>query len=398
MDSDKHMMIPFNEALARVLSIHMKAPEEKTTLRTALNRVLAEDVISDIDMPPFHKSAMDGYACRREDLSMELTVIGEIAAGGIPAGPIGRGQCMKIMTGAMVPEGADFVLIKEDVQFISQGVVKAPITSNNSNICYAGEDCRRGDLLITKGTQIKPQHVAVMAATGYDMPKVYCRPSVLVISTGNELVEADKNPTPAQIRNSNGPQIIAQIGSMGINADYAGIIKDDLEQLRTVLLQSFEKYQLVLISGGVSVGDYDYIPQVLNELGVEVLFHGMKARPGKHILFGRKGDHFIFGLPGNPVSSFVQFELLVRPFLWLLEGCTVSDPKIFLPLASNYKRKKTGTLLFVPVHINVHGTVQPLEYHGSAHIHAYLGANGIMEIDENTQELNTGERVYVRPL
>ncbi|MFN8208244.1 MAG: gephyrin-like molybdotransferase Glp [Bacteroidales bacterium] len=391
-------MIPFNEALSRVLSIRMEVPTEKVSLREVSGRVLAEDVISDLDMPPFNKSAMDGYACRREDLTLDLAVTGEIAAGGIPPGSIGEGECMKIMTGAMIPAGADYVLVKEEAQQVTPGVVKAVNPSKSSNICLIGEDCRKGDLLISHGTLIKAQHVAVMAAAGYSMIEVFRRPTVLVISTGNELVEADKIPSQVQIRNSNGPQVLSQLSFMGISADYAGIIRDNAQQLYVHLRNAFEKYQLVLVSGGVSVGDYDFIPQVLTDMGVDILFHGMKARPGKHMLFGRKGDHFIFGLPGNPVSSFVQFELLVRPFIGLLEGREPADQRISLPLASDYTRKKTGTKFFIPAYINPQGSVEPLEYHGSAHIHAYLGANAMMEIEEDRQEIKSGERVYVRPI
>jgi molybdopterin molybdotransferase len=239
--------------------------------------------------------------------------------------------------------------------------------------------------------------MAIMAAAGYIRPKVFSLPKVAVLSTGNELVEPDKKPGSGKIRNSNGIQLTAQTLHYGIQADYLGIIPDNKEKLAEVLESTLKKYQVILISGGVSVGDYDFVPSVLQQQGVDILIHGMNVKPGKHLLFGRRDNHFVLGLPGNPVSSFVLFEMLVKPLLNCLMGSTEEFRWLSVPLAHEYNRKKDDTLFFIPVSLP-HGTALPLEYHGSAHINAYSGANGIMEVPVGVLSIKEGELVHVRPI
>jgi molybdopterin molybdotransferase len=364
----------------------------------ALNRVLAEDVFADMDMPPFNKSAMDGYACRHRDLGRELKIIEEIPAGSVPNKIIGENQCARIMTGAMVPEGADFVLMKEFAEKSGPDTIRCTKPSQHSNICYRAEDLREGDRILSKGTLLNPSHIAVLATFGIYWPLVFSIPAVAVISTGNELVEPDQVPREQQIRNSNGPQLMAQLEKMGISADYLGIVNDCEQDVYDSLHYALGKYDVILISGGVSVGDYDYVPAVLEKLGAVIQLHGLNVKPGKHLLFATLKGKAVFGLPGNPVSSFVQFELLVRQFLLKKMGCEKNSTELNVPMAVNYYRQKAENLLFVPVSFTDDGMVQPVEYHGSAHIHAYTMADGILEIPVGKNELMKGEFVHVRPL
>jgi molybdopterin molybdotransferase len=391
-------MIAFYEALAIALNEISSMKVEKLPLHGVLGRILAQDICSDIDMPPFDKSAMDGYACRRKDLANPLSLVGEIPAGASPSRAIGKNECMKIMTGAMLPPNADYVMMKEDAIETPEGKISCTREGSNSNICYLGEDCHVNDLLLKKGQKLKPQHVAVLATAGISQVPVFEIPGVIVLSTGNELVEPMVKPGFSQIRNSNGPQLVAQLAAMNIPAEYAGIVPDNYARLKEILSYAISNFKLILISGGVSVGDYDFVPGVLKDLGMETLFHGMRAKPGKHLLFGRKGQSYIFGMPGNPVSSFVQFEILVKPFLLHQMGCVEPVKKMQMPLGIDYNRKKTDTIFFIPVRISEAGTVGPIEYHGSAHIQSYTQAEGILEIPEGTGELNEGAMVYVRPL
>lgn len=391
-------MIPFYDALEIVKSSGFTNGTEHVDLLNSFQRVLAEDVFSDISMPPFNKSAMDGYACRKSDLKNHLNVIEEIAAGTIPIKTIGENQCARIMTGAMVPLGADIVIMKEDIGEIASDIVLCLNETAKSNICYTAEDVRVGDLVLAKRELITPSHIAIMASVGCINPLVYKVPSVAIISTGSELVEPNEVPSISKIRNSNSYQIVTQAMKLGLNPDYLGITSDDEESLRKVLALSLEKYDVTIISGGVSVGDFDFVPKILNHLNVKILVHGMEVRPGKHLLFGKRENRFIFGLPGNPVSSFVQFEVLVKPFINSLMGNTREDHFLYLPLDEEYKCKKGEQLVFVPVSLTKQGTVLPLEYHGSAHIHAYVKATGIMEIPKNISIINKGEIVCVRPL
>jgi molybdopterin molybdotransferase len=390
-------MISFEEALQVIALSKIAVTVEEVPLIRALNRVLADDLLSDVDMPPYDKSAMDGFACRKEDLGKELLIVEEIPAGRVPVKSITPGQCARIMTGAMVPRGADYVLMKEHAAILTFDSIKCSRLSENSNICYQGEDVKSGDRLLSAGTRLLPAHLAIMAAAGCIRPKVFALPKIAVISTGNELVEPDKKPDSGKIRNSNGIQLTAQALQFGLPADYLGIIPDNREKLTETMTSTLKKYEVILISGGVSVGDYDFVPSVLQQLDVEILIHGMNVKPGKHLLFGKRESHFVLGLPGNPVSSFVLFEMLVKPLLNSLMGNTEKPLWLSVPLAHRYSRKKDDTLFFIPVSLS-HGTAEPLEYHGSAHINAYCGANGIMAVPSGVKSIEEGDLVHVRPI
>jgi len=394
----ENKMMPFSEALETIKRFARTPGTEQVDLLYALSRTLAEDVFSDISMPPFNKSAMDGFACRKSDLKNQLQVIEEIPAGTIPAKTIGENQCARIMTGAMVPEGADFVIMKEDIEEIASDFVRCTRETNKTNICYTGEDVKSGDLVLNKGDVISPAHIAILASVGCTKPLVYKLPSVAIISTGDELVEPDEKPGISKIRNSNSYQLMAQNQQLGITPDYLGIVTDDENSVKNILTLALERYDVTIISGGVSVGDFDFVPKILNELKVNIRVHGMDVRPGKHLLFGERANHYVFGMPGNPVSSFVQFEVLVKPFLNALMGKAADEPFLHLPIEEDYLRKKGDQLVFVPVSLTRQGKALPLEYHGSAHIHAYSFAQGIMEIPKGISFIKKGETVCVRPL
>ena len=398
MANQPKILIPFEEALNLVLDTVKPVTTVKVNLQDSLHRILAEDVYADRDMPPFHKSAMDGYACRKEDLAHELTIIEELPAGSVPQKTIKRNQCSKIMTGAMVPEGADCVVMKEHVTITGPNTIRCSELSVQSNICYRGEDLKKGELILEKGTLLKAPQIAILASVGIAHPLVAKQPSVAVFSTGSELVEPDELPQQQQIRNSNSYQLVAQLASMGISASYSGIVKDEVEEVHEKLVAALRQFDVVLVSGGVSVGDYDYVPEILHRLGAQILFHGLNVKPGKHLLFAQTGNKFVIGLPGNPVSSFVQFELLVKPFLLEMMGSKRKKILFKMPIATDYFRKKADNMLFVPVSFSEEGTIQLLEYHGSAHIHAYTGADGILTIPVGIHEIKKGEIVYVRPL
>ncbi len=391
-------MISFDEGLKKILEFAIPQGTERANLSHALNRTLAEDVFSDISMPPFNKSAMDGYACRKSDIKNALQVIEEIQAGSIPIKIIGENQCARIMTGAMVPEGADWVIMKEHIEEVGPNQVLCVRESLSSNICYLGEDVKAGDMVIRKGDVISPAHIAILASVGCVNPLVCNLPTVAIFSTGDELVEPGEIPGMSKIRNSNSYQLMAQAQQMGISPEYLGIVPDHEILLKEVLKSALEKYDVILISGGVSVGDFDFVPKILKQLDVNIRVHGMDVKPGKHLLFGEQGGHFVFGLPGNPVSSFVQFEVLVKPFVRAMMGKTTDDTFLYLPLEVDYIRKKNDQLFFVPVTLTANGTVVPMEYHGSAHIHAYTMAHGIMEIPQGVLTISKGDIACVRPL
>ncbi|MCF8368858.1 MAG: molybdopterin molybdotransferase MoeA [Bacteroidales bacterium] len=391
-------MIKFEEALKLVNSVNFSLATVRVDINQSLGHVLAEDVFSDIQMPPFNKSAVDGYACRNSDLKNTLEVIEVIPAGVSPTKSVGPNQCSKIMTGAPVPIGADSVIMVEDVEEISEKKIRYLKDDVKDNICYIGEDLKEGEKVLEKGTPIQPQHIAVMATAGAVSPLVYKKVRVAVISTGDELVEPHFKPASSQIRNSNAYQLVAQVNKIGAIPEYIGIAKDTEESTREMLLKAFENNDVVLLTGGVSMGDYDYVPQVLNEMGIKLQFKSIAVQPGRPTVFGIKNNQFIFGLPGNPVSSFVQFELLVKPLIYRLSGYAFKPPKIGLPMGVDYRRKKSGRLSWLPVEINAKGEVIPLEYHGSAHINALVNARGLIAIPVGETELKKGTIVDVRQI
>lgn len=391
-------MIQFEEALHIVLQVERDLSTETVDFTDSLHRVLAQDVNSDIQMPPFNKSAVDGYACRKSDLANALFVVETIPAGKAPQKIIEAGQCAKIMTGAPVPEGADAVIMVEDVEALEKGFIRYKKERVKDNICYIGEDIQAGERVLQKHTLIQPQHIAVLATAGCVKPLVFRKVRVGVISTGDELVEPAVVPGISQIRNSNAYQLLAQVTKMGAQPDYIGIALDSEDSTREKIKQAFERNNVVLLSGGVSMGDYDYVPQILDELGVDLKFKSIAVQPGRPTVFGTLDRKLIFGLPGNPVSSFVQFELLVKPLVYHLMGSAHKPAVIRLPMAQSYERKRSGRLSWMPVMITPEGEVNPLEYHGSAHINALTLAEGLIAIPIGKTVLKKGELVDVRQI
>jgi len=391
-------MIQFEEALEIVLGSQVSPRQEQVGLMGSMHRVLAEEVRSDMDMPPFNKSAVDGYACRRSDLAETLRVIEVVPAGKAPEKEIGPGECTKIMTGAPMPEGADAVIMVEDTETLEDGSIRYAKDTVKNNICFLGEDIRANEVVIASNTLVKPQHIAVMAAMGHVNPLVYEKVRVGVISTGDELVEPEVKPGLAQIRNSNAYQLLAQAERMGALARYEGIALDTLESTREKIMQGLENNDVLLLTGGVSMGDYDHVPAIFKELGVEIGFKSIAVQPGRPTVFGKSGDKFIFGLPGNPVSSFVQFELLVKPLIFKMTGLDYRPISLRLPMANEYTRKRSARMSWVPVIINEDGRIAPLEYHGSAHINALTLADGLIPVPIGKTILEKGELVDVRQI
>lgn len=391
-------MITLNQALEIAQSFAQPIGKERVNLFQSNSRILAEDVFADSDMPPFNKSAMDGYACRRDDLGLALKVVEIIPAGYEPQRVIEEGECSKIMTGAKVPNGADTVFMVEYSELIEEKLVRFTGNKTNPNICLQGEDILKGELVLASGTILKPQHIAILASVGCSEPLVYRLPSVGIISTGSELVNPEEKPQSSQIRNSNGPQLYAQASSYGFPVNYYGIVPDDVEQTRDIISLSVIENDVTILSGGVSMGDFDFVPQIIQELGFAIQFNRINIKPGQHTTFAIHANKYIIGLPGNPVSSFIQFEVFVLPFLRMLMNFSQSELKLTLPMASDFFRKKSDREECLPVQLTPGNEVKLIEYHGSAHIHAYHQAFGYISVSAGQTEIKKGELVYVRPL
>jgi len=390
-------MISFDEAIA-ITGNHIRHTGlEYIPFMESPGRVLAEDITSDIDMPPFNKTAVDGYACRKADLGHELR-INEVIPAGVPASKrVEEGECVKIMTGAAIPEGSDWVFMVEDAEE-KNGKVRFTGKAGKDNIAKHGEDIRRGDTVLKAGSPVRPQDIAVMATVGAVEVGVRKRPLVAVISTGSELVEPHEKPGASQIRNSNAYQLAAQVVRAGAEAVYYGIAPDNKDETYRLVTKAIDECDIVLLTGGVSMGDFDMVPAVLERAGVKILFDRIAVQPGKPTTFGLHDDALVFGLPGNPVSSFVQFELIVRPVIGSAMGAVTDRQQRKHILGKDYSRKRATRTAWVPVRLNNDETVVPVEYHGSAHINALPEAYGIMRVYAGVNEIKKGTEVDVRQI
>jgi molybdopterin molybdotransferase len=387
-------MISFDDAVRIVLANVRVLGTELLPLVQLAGRGLAEDIAADRDMPPREMSAMDGYACRAADVPGRLKVIETIAAGREPRMAVGPGQCSQIMTGAAVPAGADTVVMVE--QTVREGdVVHIEKVSAKSNIRFRGEELREGAVVLRRGTRIGPAEIAVLATVGRDSVLVHRVPRVGVIATGDELVEPGQPVESWQIRNSNSWQLCAQIERAGGMPRYFGIAVDEPGKTRAAIEKAAAECDVVLISGGVSMGEFDFVPGVLDGMGVDIKFSKVAVQPGRPTVFGVKGHTAFFGLPGNPVSTFVLFELIVRPFLMALMGVEHEHQRVQGRLTRSMKRRKADRLSFRPVVVSTDGGVLPVEYHGSAHIHSYTIANGVVGMPLGVSEFAEGATVEV---
>jgi molybdopterin molybdotransferase len=391
-------MIEFSEAYETVMNSAFDTGTEVISFTGSTGRVLAGDIISDMDLPPFNKSTVDGFVCHRDGLGSDFEIMETIAAGRMPSLPVNKGQCSRIMTGAAVPEGCNMVFMVEDSEVLHSGKVRFTGSFSKDNISVKGEDVRTGDTVLKQGRLIKPQDISVMASVGCTSLTVSRMPRVSVVSTGDELVEPFEVPGQSQIRNSNAYQLLEQITHTGAVGTYLGIARDDEDATYDLVKTAISKSDIVLITGGVSMGDFDFVPEVLERAGVRIKFSKIKIQPGKPTTFGVHPDALVFGLPGNPVSAFLQFEMLVKPLIYRMMNCSWKPLTLLLPMKDTYVRRSADRQALVPVMISDDGMVTPVEYHGSAHISALIPADGIISIPSGQLRVEKGEIVSVRQI
>jgi molybdopterin molybdotransferase len=388
-------MVSFEKALEIVMQAVCHCDSEIVGLERSPGRVLASDIVSDVFIPPADMSAMDGYACKFSDRSMPLKIIETIAAGAVPKMSIEAGMCSRIMTGAMVPSGADCVVMFEHCSE-TDGIVTVAKMTNNKNIRYKAEDTKAGDILLGKGTRINTATCAVLASAGCINVPVVKSPRVAIVATGNELVEPEQFPNDAQIRNSNSYQLYAQALRCGCNPVYLGIANDTKKATLDLVKKAMQESDVILVSGGVSAGDFDCVPDALKECGFNLHIEHIAIKPGKPTVFGTNGKQFVFGMPGNPVSTFVLFEILVRPFLMRMMGNYDTPVYVNVPLANDIKKKKGDRKEIIPVRFTSGGFAEVVNYHGSAHINAYSSANAFLWMNEDVDVVEKGTMVSVQ--
>jgi molybdopterin molybdotransferase len=398
-------LISIAEARERVLAEVRPLDAEEVPLDAALGRVLAEEVTSAIHVPPFDSSAMDGYAVAAGPAAV-LDVVDESRAGHPASETVGAGTAVRISTGAAVPEGADAVVPAERSQPLqatgaaANGRVRVPATVSGENVRYAGEDVRAGDVVIRPGTVLGPAELGVAASVGRPVLRAARRPRVALLVTGDELARPGEGLRPGAIYSSNRYALAAQVRRTGGELVLTESVPDAAAGTRDALGRALDAADVVIVSGGVSVGPHDHVKGALRDLEVEERFWGVKLRPGKPTWFGVRGTTLVYGLPGNPVSAMVTFQLFVRPALAALQGAdpsaTRGEAVLDRPVPRNPRRDEAVRVRLRPEGDGWHAT--PTGEQGSHMMTSMLGADALAFVASGEGDVPAGERLEIELL
>jgi len=391
-------MMEYEEALRNILKNTSPLPAEKISVEDCIGRILREDIYSTVEMPPFEKAAMDGYAVYAQDVKnapTNLRCIGLIQAGDMFKKKLNRAECVKIMTGAPLPAGAESVVMVEDTSRRGDSILVSKTVKKGENVCFKGEDLKRNQRVLIKGTALSPAHVAVLAAVGRRFVRVAGKPQVAILNTGGEIVPAGFKLGKNRIYNSNGPMLQALLKSDNIEPFFLGIAKDNIRELRSAI-EGGLKNDVLLVSGGVSMGDYDLVPEVLASLGVRKIFHKVNVKPGKPLFLGIKDKTLVFGVPGNPVSNFLSYLIFIRPALYKMLGYLYCKPEFKEGVIERKFDTKTGRKHFVLAKITKKESqylLMPMASHGSADIIALSKADGFMIVEKGCSTLKKNAKI-----
>jgi molybdopterin molybdotransferase len=388
-------MIEFEKALDLIIENCRTMPEIELPVHECLGYVCSEDLYAKLDMPPFDKSSMDGYAFKWKEGQTEYINDGIIAAGEPSNEPLEEGHCIAIMTGAPLPFGADTVIPVEITEKDGENIIFTHLAKKCSNVSYKAEDIKKDSLILKKGSRIRTQDIALIVASGFSAVKIYEFPEVAILNTGSEIIEPGQPLKYGQIYNSNGTMLSVMAQKIGINAEYLGIANDDEKSLKTMLSIGL-KSDILLISGGVSMGEFDLVPKVLLSLGVKQIFHKVGIKPGKPVFFGRTDKCLVFGLPGNPLSNFVGFELFVKTAVRKMTGLQEIFPAFSEGTIKGLFIHKGDRINFYPAIYKIENgqaTVYPVHSNGSADITSLSKANCFLIGEIGKKEYNAGDRI-----
>lgn len=389
--------ISLEEAQARLLRAQThRLPDEPVALADVLNRVLAADIRADVDQPPFDRSPLDGYALRSADLTRipaVLPVTQRIYAGDAPREPLRPGTAARVMTGAPLPDGADCVLRQEDTDGGERAVTAFARLKPHQNYVFAGEDVRRGQLLAARGARLTPAHVGVLAAQGLTSVRTYRRPRVALLSTGSELIEAGLPLTPGKIHDSNAPMLSARLSQLGAIPSLCRAEPDRIESLAAALDAAWREADMVITTGGVSVGERDYMPRMADRLGAAPLFHGVAVRPGSPAMALARDGKLLIALSGNPFAAAATFELLARPAIEALSGSDWRPRRAFARLDGEFA-KPSPARRFLRATLNGE-TASIGASHASGSLLSLIGTNCLIDVPAGSPPLNAGDRVSV---
>ena len=398
-------MIPVAEAIQIVEEQTRVLESERVALEQAPGRYLAENIIADSDLPPFDRSQMDGYAVRAADTATvptKLKIVGESAAGRGWHNELNAGQAVRIMTGAPVPAGADSVQQVELTRELDGGEaveILEPVSLGRS-IVKRGSEIKAGQTVLRTGERINAGAVAVLASFGYANAKVGRRPRVAILATGSELVKVDQQPGSDQIRDSNNFSISAYATLAGAAIERLPLAGDDIAQLKQQIAGAAERSDIIVTSGGVSVGRYDFTKTVLQELGAEIFFERVALRPGKPTVFARlPNGTLVFGLPGNPVSVSVTFNLFVRVAILKMQGAAETELRVGAAVLSNGVKPAKDRESYLPARLSTNENAQlvaePLKWGGSSDFVGFVRATALIIVPQATSVLEAGMKVRV---
>ena len=397
--------IHIHEAVDRVTKNVSVLDKETVSLSDSHGRFIASDLVATMDVPIFTKSAMDGFAIRSEDSKeasgenrVAFTVVEEVPAGRSSDYKLKPFEAFRIMTGAEIPESADTVVMFEQTKETDNGFTIRREFKPDENIALQGEECKEGDVILTAGSLVNPGTVATLATFGISKVDVFKRPVVGILSTGSELLEVEDELERGKIRNSNTPMVAAQLERAGVEYKKYKLEKDEFESLYKKIIEILEESDAVITTGGVSVGDYDLLPDVYKKLGAEVLFNKVAMRPGSVTTVAKLGDKYLFGLSGNPSACYSGFELFVRPVMNLMTGSKRPfAPVIDATLAGDFTKPNPFTR-FLRAELNfVDGEIEakPAGFNKSNAVTSIAESNGVVILPGGTRGFKTGDKVKV---
>lgn len=405
MPVEKRNPIPVREAIERVVSQDIYTKQIEVPLENSVSYILAEDIVATYEIPRFNKSPYDGFALRSIDTEgasgnhrITFNVIDHIGAGSVSEKEVGPFEAVRIMTGAEMPKGADAVVMLEQTVENEQSFTIRKSFTANENVSLKGEETQIGDTVLNKGQQVNSGAIAVLATYGYTQVKVFDKPSIGVIATGSELLEVGDDLEPGKIRNSNGPMIAALSQTFNLDVAAYQIQEDDLKSSIQVVKDAMSKHDIVITTGGVSVGDFDYLPQIYDEINAEVLFNKIAMRPGSVTTVAVADGKYLFGLSGNPSACFTGFELYVKPAVLHMMGATAIYPQMVQATLMEDLTKANPFTRFVRATATFNGksmTVVPSGFNKSGAVVAIAHSNAMIMLPGGTRGYQKGYTVDV---
>ncbi len=391
-------MITLSEAMEtlREAVVGTSLPAEVVPVREAMGRIIVEDQVSRLDLPPFDKSAMDGFAVPPGPSRQDYRILETVAAGETPSMPLKPGTATKVMTGAPVPDNTARVVMVEQTRQ-AEGMVQLLDADGRTNICKKGEDVRRGDVVLCCPAVLGAAEIANLVSCGISRLAVARRARVGIVSTGQEIVDSIEQIVPGKIMNVNGPLLTCLCRQHALEVVLNETVPDDPAAILSVLKKAMACADIVVFSGGVSMGDFDCVGKAFIDAGLRVHFTRVAVKPGKPLTLASARGRIVFGLPGNPVSVFLTFHLFVLAAARLLAGDASEARHIQLPLEEDFTRRRGERAEYVPCRLTEAGALRRVEFHGSAHLMALSGSDGFFVVPQGTSELARGEKVDFLP-